>query len=337
MITWQEELKSLYQNSTDLLHALELDRENIFTVNTAHFPIRVPKSFVLRMKKKDPLDPLLLQVLPTLHELNSEPAQLSLSADPLQEKNFIRSKGVLQKFQGRVLIVSTGYCPIHCRYCFRRHFEYNDLQISLKDWNATLDDLRSDPSITEVIFSGGDPLTLPDHKLESLFNDLGTIPHIRTVRIHTRFPIVIPSRLTPRLKKILKEGPSKKIRIVVVLHINHAQELDDNLSTTLRDWNNEGILFFNQAVLLKRINDSLESQKALWMRCFESGVLAYYLHQFDAVENAGHFFVPIVTGQAIMKGLRESLPGYMVPLYVQEIPFAGSKVPLESYIEKFLS
>ncbi len=335
MATWQNELKSLFHSYEDLLEYLEISNDLSNPILHPTFPIRVPRSFADRMRKGERNDPLLLQVLPSAQELIKNPIS-TLSNDPLKEAEFTYSQGVLQKFQGRVLIVSTGYCPVHCRYCFRRHFDYADRQISLKDWGKTLTQLKADTSISEVIFSGGDPLTLPDNKLEALFNDLKKIPHIRTIRLHSRFPIVIPSRLTEALKALLKDDPTSPIRIVTVLHINHAQELDQSLSEKLRKWSSEGVLFFNQAVLLQSINDSLNSQIALWRRCFESGVLAYYLHQFDRVEGAGHFEVSLEKGQSLIAELRKSLPGYMIPLYVQEIPFAGSKIPLESYVDKFL-
>jgi len=331
--TWQDDLKSIIHSSEELFHYLELDPGPLSSIPLTSFPLRVPKSFASRMEKGNPDDPLLRQVLPSFEELKDSPSDFSL--DPLQEKQFVYSPGVLQKFQGRVLIVSTGYCPVHCRYCFRRHFDYTQNQISLKDWEITLETLKNDTSISEVIFSGGDPLTLPDKKLESLFHDLMQITHLETIRLHTRFPIVIPSRLTDTLKSLLKGSPSSRVRIVIVLHINHAQEIDDELMQILRCWNQEGVFFLNQSVLLKGVNDSLSAQINLWKRCFSAGIVAYYLHQCDAVLGAEHFFVPIKTGQIIVKALRNALPGYMVPLYVQEIPFSGSKVPLESYSESF--
>ncbi len=241
LATWQNELQSLFHKTEDLLNYLEITPSPEELSVSPSFALRVPLSFASRMKKGNRSDPLLRQVLPCLSEFSHE-TSTSLSLDPLKESEFIYSPGVLQKFQGRILIVSTGYCPVHCRYCFRRHFDYTEQQISLKDWDLTLETIRKDTSISEVIFSGGDPLTLPDRKLQTLFQDLKTIPHLRSIRIHTRFPIVIPSRLTPELKSLLRDDPCSLVRIVTVLHINHAQELDHALSQTLRQWNAEGVL-----------------------------------------------------------------------------------------------
>jgi EF-P beta-lysylation protein EpmB len=320
-MSWQEQLQDIFKTLPELLSYLELPLDHPEVLTKHNFPLKVPRSFAARMKKGDFNCPLLRQVLPVTAELTSNDGLL----DPLMEQSFIENPGLLQKFQQRVLILASGHCAVHCRYCFRRHFPYHEQRFSKKDWIALYERLKEDRSIKEVILSGGDPLTLPDEYLIEIFSHLNSIEHLESIRIHTRLPIVIPSRLTTLLKETISQS---RIPIVTVLHINHPNELDDELAYKLKEWQKSGCLLFNQAVLLKNINDSTPVQEALWRRCFQAGVLAYYLHQFDDVKNAQHFFVPKEQGIIIMNELRKLLPGFMMPLYVQEIPYAGSKVPL---------
>ncbi len=340
MNSWTDELKNLITNQVELFEYLEISKEmlNQFNYNPKNFSLRVPKSFAARMQKNNLSDPLLLQILPLPQE-NDISSDCHVSNDPLEESLFISQKGVLKKFQSRILVITTHYCPIHCRYCFRRHFDYTQNQQSFErtEWEKTLSLIKNNLEIFEVIFSGGDPLSLPDRKIAQILTDLGEIQHLRVIRFHTRFPIVIPQRFTQELLEILKEHQEKyKQNIELIFHINHAQEIDTNLQTILLQWKYAGLTMRNQAVLLRNINDSFGAQKDLALRCYESGVSPYYLHQFDEVSGAGHFFVPITKGLEIMAQLRQALPGYMVPLYVKEIPHAGSKVPLESYRDKFI-
>jgi EF-P beta-lysylation protein EpmB len=275
------------------------------------------------MQPGNPSDPLLLQVLPTASELETVPGFV---IDPVGDFGAQRQPGLLHKYAGRVLLITTGACAIHCRYCFRRHYPYEVSPRSLADWQPALDEIADDLSIHEVILSGGDPLTIVDETLSRLVEQLQSIPHIRRLRIHTRLPIVIPERVTPQLVRILSDTP---LTPIVVIHANHANELDDAVAESLAKLSSSGIMLLNQAVLLAGVNDSTDAQAALSERLIQMRVLPYYLHQLDKVAGAAHFDVPIETGRAIMTQLRSQLPGYAVPRYVEESAGADSKISLE--------
>ncbi|NBV28075.1 KamA family radical SAM protein [bacterium] len=320
-MSWQQELQNIFKTIPELLAYLEISQDHPSIFYDSSFPIKVPRSFANRMLKGNIDCPLLKQVLPVQSELSEEGGVY----DPLMEDEFIEDRGILQKFQHRLLVIASGHCAIHCRYCFRRHFPYDEHRFSTKDWTILFERLKADRSLNEVILSGGDPLTLPDNRLETIIHQLNTIDHLEIIRIHSRLPIVIPSRLTSELQSIIRKS---KIPVVIVFHINHPQELDASLIKTLKDWQQVGCVFFNQAVLLKGVNDTVTVQENLWRTCFKAGIQAYYLHQFDDVKNAQHFKVNKDQGLEIITELRKRLPGFMMPSYVQEIPFAGSKVPI---------
>lgn len=286
------------------------------------FPLFVPRGFVARMRLGDPNDPLLRQVLP----LTDEMADVSgFVRDPVDDASAVRQSGLLQKYQGRALLVATGACAVHCRYCFRRHFPYDETPRSLDEWQPALDEVESDPSLSEVILSGGDPLTLVDATLAALVNRLADSPHLRRLRIHTRLPIVIPERVTDELIEMLRDT---RLTPIVVLHANHANELDAQVAGAIAKLADAGVMLLNQAVLLAGINDTTEAQSMLCERLVDLRVLPYYLHQLDRVAGAAHFEVPIVTGRRIIKELRTQLPGYAVPRYVQEVAGALCKTDL---------
>lgn len=275
------------------------------------------------MQPGDPNDPLLRQVLPLDDELADVPG---FSADPVGDTAAARQPGLLQKYKGRALLVATGTCAIHCRYCFRRHFSYAEGPRSLDDWQPALRAIAADTSLHEAILSGGDPLTIVDDTLARLVSQLDRIGHLRRLRIHTRLPIVIPERVTGGLIGMLR---ASRLTSVVVVHANHANELDEHVVTALEKFNDAGIPLLNQAVLLRGVNDSVEAQAALWERLVDLRVMPYYLHQLDRVAGAAHFEVPIKRGRQIMKELRMRLPGYAVPRYVQEIPGTPHKSVIE--------
>jgi len=329
-LNWQQQATSGFRNCSDLLDYLEIPNTDRSHVLEHHrFSMKVPLSFANRMNKNDIHCPLLKQVLPIAAE-NDGITQSQSVPDPLQEREFLTAPGVLHKFQNRFLVIASGYCPVNCRYCFRREFDYENSALSLADWNQRLNELKNTPDIEEVILSGGDPLTLSDRRLAMIINDLRQINSIKAIRIHTRFPVMIPDRLTDELLEIVRWKNTESVRITIVLHINHPNEINDELHKKLKHWNQSGVLFLNQSVLLKGVNDSVLTLKKLSYRCFESGVMPYYLHQLDRVSGAMHFEVPLSEGQKIASELRTQLPGYLVPLYVQEIPHAKSKVPLIS-------
>lgn len=287
------------------------------------FPLFVPRGYVARMRTGDPADPLLRQVLPLGNELVDVPG---FAADPVGDRAATRQPGLLQKYQGRVLLIATGSCAVHCRYCFRRNFPYSEAPRSLDDWMPAIDEIANDPTLHEVILSGGDPLTLVDATLAQIIERLASIRHLRRLRVHTRLPIVIPERVTDELVETLR---GSGLTPIVVVHANHANELDAQVASALAKLADGGIVLLNQAVLLAGVNDSVEAQAALCERLVDLRVMPYYLHQLDRVAGAAHFDVPVQIGLRIVDALRERLPGYAVPRYVHEVAGAPHKIVLK--------
>ncbi len=321
--SWQDALKDAVRDVDELRRLMGLPPDTAAARATAGFPLLVPRGYVARMRPGDPNDPLLRQVLPVGEEEADVPGFV---ADPVGDAPAARQPGLLQKYAGRVLLVATGACAVHCRYCFRRHYPYSDTPRSLEDWRPALDQIAADPSLHEVILSGGDPLALADGVLGTLIDQLAAIEHVRRLRIHTRLPIVIPERVTDSLVSMLADG---RLVPIVVVHANHAHELDDSVAAALGRLVGAGIPLLNQAVLLHRVNDSVAAQAALCERLVDLRVMPYYLHQLDRVAGAAHFNVPPAVGRDIVERLRARLPGYAVPHYVQEVPGATSKVIVE--------
>ncbi len=315
---WQAILRSSVRSVEELRHLLELQDEQVDWVEDSEFPLHIPRTFVERMEKRNPRDPLLLQVAPSREELNSSEGY---SPDPLNENEFTLNGGLLKKYANRALVITTQACPVHCRYCFRRHFDYSANQLT--DFQNTLDTLANDPSIVEVILSGGDPLTLSNTKLEVLIQQLQGLNHVQILRIHTRFPVMIPQRITPALVEILSKT---RFNVVVVVHINHPNEIDDSVQQAIERLRNAQIEVFNQSVLLKGVNDSVQVLSKLMHRVFEIGVVPYYLHLFDPVAGAHHFDLSETIAIALWKELQSQLPGYLVPRLVREVPHQPAKV-----------
>jgi EF-P beta-lysylation protein EpmB len=322
--SWQEAMKDAVRDTGELCRLLDLPDAFAARARAAarQFSLFVPRGFVARMRSGDPNDPLLRQVLPLADETAIVPG---FSIDPVGDEASTRQLGLLQKYLGRVLLIATGTCAVHCRYCFRRHFPYVETPNSLSDWRPALEEIVSDESLHEVILSGGDPLTLVDETLFKLIEELADKLHLRRLRIHTRLPIVIPERVTGALVDMLQ---SCRLTPIVVVHSNHANELDSHVAAALAKLSSAGIMLLNQAVLLAGVNDSVEAQVALSERLIDLGVLPYYLHQLDRVAGAAHFEVPIATGRQIVKQLRKRLPGYAVPRFVKEVPGETSKTVL---------
>lgn len=321
---WQSEMADAVRDPAELLALLELDGRWLEPARraAAAFPLRVPRPFLARMRKRDPADPLLRQVLPLGEELAEHPGYVR---DPVGDMASRAARGVLHKYQGRVLFITTGACGVHCRFCFRRHFPYNEETARSGEWQAALDYLRSDPSIEEVILSGGDPLALGDERLAGLADSLETIPHIKRLRLHTRQPVVLPSRVDEALLAWLQRGRLQK---VVVLHINHAAEIDAAVLDACGRLRVTGITLLNQSALLRGVNDSVEALRALSEALFGAGVLPYYLNMLDPVAGAAHFDVPEAEALDLLAGLRACLPGYLVPRLVREVPGAPAKMPV---------
>lgn len=322
--TWQQSLAAAIRDVPTLLAKLEL--QSVVTEYSEkscdEFPVLVPESYLRRMEVGNPNDPLLRQVLPVLdEELN--PA--GFADDPVGDEQARVAPGMLHKYSGRALLIAHSSCAVHCRYCFRRHFPYQEEPHSVEQWGPALEAIRADTSLKEIILSGGDPLVLSDRRLGLLISQLEEIPHLRRLRIHSRLPIVLPDRITDELCSLLT---STRLRTVFVVHSNHAQELTSDCADAIEKLRVSGIPILNQAVLLKGVNDQIEKLAELCERCVDLGVMPYYLHQLDRVRGASHFEVPIENGRKLIEELRTRLPGYAVPKYVAEIPGEPSKTPI---------
>jgi EF-P beta-lysylation protein EpmB len=311
---WHRELARAIRDPDELVDLLDLPdalREQARRAARL-FPLLVPHSFLARIRRGDPDDPLLAQVLPLGIEDASVPG---FDLDPVGDVAARKAPGLLQKYRGRALLVTTGACAVHCRYCFRRHYPYADEPKRLADWDSALATISADATVHEVILSGGDPLMLGDARLEAVCERIRAIPHVTRLRLHTRMPIVLPERVTPKLLEILQTpGPTP----IVVVHANHPRELAGTCSQSLRRLVRSGVTVLNQAVLLRGVNDSVEAQAGLCEGLVDLGVLPYYLHQLDRVAGAAHFEVAEETGRRLIGELRRRLPGYAVPRYVRE-------------------
>jgi EF-P beta-lysylation protein EpmB len=320
---WKKQLAEAVSSPAELLKQLNLEhllKDNIDL--DPGFRLRVPQAYVNKIKKGDATDPLLLQVLPTLAE--NDPTG---DIDPVGDLEAMPSSGLLHKYHGRALIISTAACAIHCRYCFRRHFPYSDAQALSSQWPSTLEYLKQHTEIQEVILSGGDPLVLDDEKLESLCNDLETIPHIKWLRIHTRLPVVLPSRITPSLLAWMQKS---RFRITMVIHANHANELGVDEMAAIQVLQNANITLLNQSVLLSNINDNASILTDLSHRLHDAGVIPYYLHLLDQVQGGLHFDVDRVKACKIIDNMRAELPGFLVPRLVVEEKGARSKTAISN-------
>ena len=318
--SWQQQLAAAFTTAAELCAALDLDPRTLGVADSA-FPLRVPRAFVARMRRGDAADPLLRQVLP----LGVENATVrGFDADPLHEAIARRAPGLLQKYRHRALLLATAACGVHCRYCFRREYPYEDTADAGR-WNEALAAIAADASIEEIILSGGDPLSLANGRLEQLSLRLAAIPHLRRFRIHTRQPVVLPARVDEGLCQWLRRLPW---RPVIVLHANHAQEIDAEVRTACARLREAGVTLLNQSVLLAGVNDSTRALHDLSIALDAAGVLPYYLHLLDRVRGAAHFDVPAATALELHAALRAGLPGYLVPRLVRERPGAVAKSPV---------
>lgn len=327
-LRWQAELRLAYRDPETLLAALGLSAADVPLARPAEgdFPFRVTRAFAARMRPGDARDPLLRQVLPLAEERIDVPG---FGPDPVGELARHADGALLQKYAGRALIVLTGACAIHCRYCFRREFPYA-ASVGAARLAAAIARIAEDASVSEVILSGGDPLVLDDRSLRPLFEALAAISHVERVRVHTRLPIVLPSRMTSGLLELMS---TQRYPTVLVVHANHPREIDAVTAAGLRRFRDAGITLLNQAVLLRGINDEAGTLAELSRVLFDCGVLPYYVHALDRVRGAAHFEVPEATAIALEEALRASLPGYLVPRFVREVAGAVAKLPLHALRE----
>jgi L-lysine 2,3-aminomutase len=319
--TWQHELAGAITDPEALARALGLDPGLFAAAGQASelFRLRVPLSFVRRMRHGDPADPLLRQVMPVAAELADQPG---FGPDPLAERVAIKAPGLLQKYQGRALLITTGACAVNCRYCFRREFPYSE-QLGHAALNQAVAAIAADPAIEEVILSGGDPLNLSDSRLRALTERLAPIPHLRRLRLHTRLPVVLPARVDAGLLQWLRDLPWP---VAIVLHANHGNEIDATVAAACASLRASGATLLNQAVLLRGVNDSVAALSDLSQRLFAAGVVPYYLYLLDRVRGAAHFEVPEATAAQLLGQLAATLSGYLVPRLVREVPGAPAKM-----------
>ena len=333
--SWRSELSHAFRSVVELGRFLEIDLQAVPT----QFPLLVPLAFALRMEKGNPDDPLLRQILPVITE--NEPSPKGYSIDPLKEVTNTKDlsplpdsntvgevlpKGLIQKYQGRALVISTGQCAVNCRYCFRRHFPYEDTQPTRSEWAAILAHIGSNESLSEVILSGGDPLVMNDNYLSEIMEKIAEIPHVEMLRIHTRTPVVIPSRIDEQLLAWVKKIEKP---LTFVLHVNHPNEVNAALAEKMALLKEAGAVLLNQSVLLRGVNDNAEVLAQLSRKLFAAGILPYYLHRFDPVIGAHHFDVTEETGHKLINTITNQLPGYLVPKFVQEVPGTLSKQALQ--------
>ena len=323
-LPWQRALSRAISDPHELLRRLGLDASLLRGMERGHglFRTRVPESYLVRIRHGDPSDPLLLQVLPQGAEALDDP---SFVTDPVGDGDAMAAPGVLHKYQGRVLLITTGACAIHCRYCFRREFPYGTFSAA-RDWQPALDYIRRHRDVTEVLLSGGDPLTLPDPRLADLLHQLEGIPHVRRLRIHSRLPIVLPERVDDGLLSWLGQG---RLDQVLVLHANHPRELEAPADAALARLRSTGITLLNQSVLLAGINDDVDTLCQLQEAVFSAGILPYYLHLLDRVRGAAHFEVSEAHARSLHNAMRVRLPGYLLPRLVREVAGAAGKTPVD--------
>ena len=312
--SWQIALANSIKKPEELLAQLGLT-DRLVAIDAAalkQFPLRVPKSYINKMRRGDPQDPLLRQVFPLIDETIDNH---NFVTDPVGDQLAITSPGLLQKYNGRALLLTTGACAIHCRYCFRRHFPYNESNPLASQWQQTLSTLHQDTDIDEVILSGGDPLALTDQKLAQMVSELEQIQHLKRLRIHTRLPIVLPERINDALLDWIS---NTRFKVVMVIHANHSNELTTIEAKALKTLTDANVQLLNQSVLLKGINDSVTALADLSEKLIEMAVVPYYLHLLDPVAGASHFDVSEEEGIKLIEQLRAKLSGYLVPRLVRE-------------------
>lgn len=322
--SWKQELREAVTSVAKLLELLHLDKhpQAALALANSTFPVRVPMPFIRRMEVGNFDDPLLRQVLPVMAENHSS---AGFVADPLREADYNPVPGIVHKYHGRVLLITTPVCAVNCRYCFRRHFPYGENNPGKRQWLQSLDYIRRDSSIREVILSGGDPLAADDQHLAWLVAEIRAIDHIKRLRVHSRLPVVIPSRIDEHCLHWLK---TPGLATSMVLHINHGNEIDDQVAAAVNRLRAAGIAVLNQSVLLRGVNDDAQTLIALSEKLFAHGVLPYYLHTLDPVAGAEHFHTSAADARHLYREMQRQLPGYLLPKMVTDIPGEGAKVLL---------
>ncbi len=319
-LEWRKIQKNNITSSEQLFKFLRLNSDGIEHIFlNPKFNLNIPLRLAQKIKKNDLNDPIFLQFVPLVKEQLVHP---QFSTHPVLDTEFTRAPKLIQKYHGRALLLTSSACAMHCRFCFRQNFPY---ETSISNYDKELQAIQKDPSIQELILSGGDPLSLPDNKLRKLIQDLECIAHIKLLRFHTRFPIGIPERITKEFLEIIE---SSRLQTIFVIHTNHPKELDDDVLSALKKIHLSGATLLSHSVLLKNVNDNLETLETLFLKLAKSGIIPYYLNQLDKVQGSAHFEVDLKKGLQLTQALREKLPGYAVPRFIQEIPFEKHKTLL---------
>ncbi|HEY9253538.1 MAG TPA: EF-P beta-lysylation protein EpmB [Stenotrophomonas sp.] len=321
---WQALWRDAVRDPRELLAMLGLEAEAVGLSEAAagQFALRVPRGFVARMRHGDPADPLLRQVLPIEDEMQVLPGY---GLDAVGDAAARTAAGVIQKYRGRALLIATGSCAVNCRYCFRRHFPYAEETAARDGWREAVAAIAADPTIDEILLSGGDPLSLATPKLAELTTALAAIPHLKRLRIHSRLPVVLPERVDAELQAWLSALPWP---VAFVVHANHANEFDADVDAAMGRLRAAGVQVLNQAVLLRGVNDEVGTLASLSERCFAAGVLPYYLHQLDRVAGVAHYEVSDERARELHVGMAARLSGYLVPRLVREVQGDTGKRPL---------
>ncbi|MCG7498995.1 EF-P beta-lysylation protein EpmB [Vibrio sp. Of7-15] len=325
---WLKELANAISDPYQLLQAVDIDPAPWEKGLAARklFALRVPTSFVERMEISNPNDPLLRQVLPLEAEFE---VKEGYSTDPLDEQDN-DVPGLLHKYRNRVLMILKGGCAVNCRYCFRRHFPYQDNKGNKQTWQQALDYIAQHDELNEVILSGGDPLMAKDQELAWLIQEIEQIPHIKRLRIHSRLPVVIPNRITEELCQLLHKS---RLQTIMITHVNHANEINTDFKHAMQRLKQANVTLLNQSVLLKDVNDTAKALINLSESLFDAGILPYYLHVLDKVQGAAHFYVSDTQARSLMAELIANVSGYLVPTLTREIGGRSSKTPLDLHLE----
>lgn len=320
-LTWSQHLSKALTSLPELIQHLALPTNMVKDGDEAQntFKLLVPRPYLSRIERGNPLDPLLLQILPSAAEMRLVPGY---TTDPLEEADHSPQKAIVHKYKRRLLVITTGTCAVNCRYCFRRHFPYGENQLAQAEWQSVIDYLKAHPEVNEVILSGGDPLMMKDALLADKIHKLEALPQIKRLRIHSRLPVVIPQRVCDEMLAWIKNS---RLDIIMVWHINHANEVDEDVIHAAQQLKHAGVTLLNQGVLLKGINDSVKAQVDLSEAVFKAGLLPYYMFTLDPVEGAAHFDISVEQAQRLMGKVAAELPGYLVPRLAKEIPGKQAK------------
>lgn len=329
--TWSQHLSSALTSLPELIQHLGLPPSMAEQGVEAHetFKLLVPRPYLSRIQHGNPNDPLLVQILPSASEML---AVTGYSKDPLEEADHNPQKAIVHKYKRRLLVITTGTCAVNCRYCFRRHFPYGDNQLAQTEWDSVIDYLKAHPEVNEVILSGGDPLMMKDALLADKVRKLEALPQIKRLRIHSRLPVVIPQRVCQAMLDWIK---ASRLDIIMVWHINHANEVDEYVIQAAQRLKQQGVTLLNQGVLLKGVNDTVGAQVDLSETVFKAGLMPYYMFTLDPVEGAAHFDISVEDAQRLMGKVAAELPGYLVPRLAKEIPGEAAKTVFAPILDAY--